>query len=149
MNEGALLLGGAAIGAAAGMYIVLYIVWYLLQVIADWRILAKAGRPGWLCLVPLLNVCSEYGICWSSSMGIAFLAATALGSSMSQSESGFLSAIGGLLSFAALLIHIIESLRLAKAFGKGIGFGILLILFGPITRIVLGFGSSRYYGNPN
>ena len=43
--------------------------------------------------------------------------------------------------------HIIQSLKLAKAFGKGTGFGVCLILFGPIARLVLGFGSARYVGN--
>ena len=40
-----------------------------------------------------------------------------------------------------------QSLRLAKSFGKGTGFGICLILFGPIARMVLGFGSATYVGN--
>ena len=44
-------------------------------------------------------------------------------------------------------MHIKESLNLAKAFGKGTGFGVCLILFGPIARIVLGFGSARYIVN--
>ena len=50
------------------------------------------------------------------------------------------------LVIVALVIHIMQSMRLARSFGKGTGFGICLILFGPIARLVLGFGSARYVG---
>ena len=51
-----------------------------------------------------------------------------------------------MLLVVALILHIMQSLKLARAFGKGTGFGICLILFGPIARLVLGFGSARYIG---
>ena len=50
------------------------------------------------------------------------------------------------LCVVGLIIHIKQSLKLARSFGKGTGFGICLILFGPIARLVLGFGSARYIG---
>ena len=55
--------------------------------------------------------------------------------------------LGGVLVVVMRVPHIIQSLKLAKAFGKGTGFGVCLILFGPIARLVLGFGSARYVGN--
>ena len=46
------------------------------------------------------------------------------------------------------LLHFMESKKQAKAFGKGTGFGVFLFLLGPIARLVLGFGSAQYQGNP-
>ena len=51
-------------------------------------------------------------------------------------------------SVAALVLHIVQSIKLAKSFGKGVGYGILLILFGPLARLFLGLGDSRYIGRP-
>jgi len=51
-----------------------------------------------------------------------------------------------MLLIVALILHIIQSMKLARSFGKGTGFGICLVLFGPIARLVLGFGSARYIG---
>ena len=44
------------------------------------------------------------------------------------------------------VLHCIESQKLSRAFGKGTGFGLCLFLFGPIARLVLGFGKARYVG---
>jgi|GEM_PF-1976970 len=46
------------------------------------------------------------------------------------------------------VLHWIESQRLAKSFGKGTGFGVCLFFFGPIARLILGFGSAQYVGKP-
>ena len=56
--------------------------------------------------------------------------------------------ISGAASILALALHIIQSIRLARSFGKGTGYGILLVLFGPLARIFLGLGDSRYIGRP-
>ena len=44
------------------------------------------------------------------------------------------------------VLHFIQSVKLSKAFGKGVFYGILLFLFGPIFRVVLGLGKSEYLG---
>ena len=85
-----------------GFMIGAFILWYILQAIADWKILSKAGRPGILSLIPFVNVCAE----------------------------------------------IVQSFKLAKAFGKGFGTGLLLLISGPIGRLILGLGSARYVGKP-
>ena len=51
-----------------------------------------------------------------------------------------------IVSIVAFVLHIIQSLKLAKCFGKGTGFGLFLILCGPIARLVLGLGKARYIG---
>ena len=130
------------------MAIIGYATWYILQAIADWKIFSKAGRPGILAFIPVVNVYVEYGICWSSFMGIIYLLCVGVTSYVSgvQEPSSTLTIVSGVASVAALVLHIIQSIKLAKSFGKGFGYGIFLILFGPLARLILGLGESEYVG---
>ena len=127
-----------------------YIVWHILQAVADWKIFSKAGRPGILAFIPIVNIYVEYGICWSKFMGLIYLVCVGITSYVSgvQEPSSTLTMVSGVASVAALVLHIVQSIKLAKSFGKGVGYGILLILFGPLARLFLGLGDSRYIGRP-
>ena len=127
-----------------------YIVWHILQAVADWKIFSKAGRPGILAFIPIVNIYVEYGICWSNFMGLIYLVCVGITSYVSgvQEPSSTLTMVSGVASVAALVLHIVQSIKLAKSFGKGVGYGILLILFGPLARLFLGLGDSRYIGRP-
>lgn len=48
------------------------------------------------------------------------------------------------IPFVNFVIVVIVIIRLAKVFGKGVGFGVGLLLLGPIFYMILGFGSARY-----
>jgi len=50
------------------------------------------------------------------------------------------------IPFVNFIIGIILCIDLAKSFGKGVGFGIGLILLGIIFFPILGFGSAQYKG---
>ena len=127
-----------------------YVVWHILQAVADWKIFSKAGRPGILAFIPVVNIYVEYGICWSKFMGLIYLVCVGITSYVSgvQEPSSTLTTVSGVASVAALVLHIVQSIKLAKSFGKGVGYGILLILFGPLARLFLGLGDSRYIGRP-
>lgn len=127
-----------------------YVVWHILQAVADWKIFSKAGRPGILAFIPIVNIYVEYGICWSKFMGLLYLVCVGMTSYVSgaQEPSSTLTTVSGVASVAALVLHIVQSIKLAKSFGKGVGYGILLILFGPLARLFLGLGDSRYIGRP-
>ena len=127
-----------------------YVVWHILQAIADWKIFSKAGRPGILAFIPIVNIYVEYGICWSNFMGLIYLVCIGITSYVSgvQEPSSTLTTISGVASILALVLHIVQSIKLARSFGKGLGYGILLILFGPLARLFLGLGDSRYIGRP-
>ena len=132
------------------MILIGFVAWYVLQVIADWKIFSKAGKPGILAFIPLVNIYVEYGICWSNFMGLIYLVCVGITSYVSgvQEPSSTLTTVSGAASILALVLHIVQSIKLAKSFGKGVGYGILLILFGPLARLFLGLGDSRYIGRP-
>lgn len=125
------------------------ILWYILQVIGCWKLFRKAGIPGWHSIVPILNIIDEYRLCWSGGMGMLFfLALTAVNciTPASLEGSGVVMAVAAALVFVIILLQIIESGKLAKAFGKGLGFTLILIIFDRLGRLVLGLGSAEYIG---
>ena len=142
-------IGGAAFGLALGVIIVCAIVWYVFQAIADWKIFAKAGESGWKSLIPIYNVFVEYELCWSGMLGLVYIVAVIAANLLTSGQAAVQNwkvITAGVLSVVALVLHIIQSIKLSRSFGKGTGFGVLLVLFGPIARLVLGFGSARYIG---
>ena len=143
--------GGAVMGVAIGMLVAFTLVWYILQAIADWKIFAKAGEPGWKSLIPIYSVYVEYDLCWNGMMGLVYIVATLCANVLTsgQAVANWKVIVACVLIIVAIVLHIMQSLRLAKSFGKGTGFGIVLILFGPIARLILGFGSARYVGHPD
>lgn len=152
-NEAA--IAGGVIGAlmaTLGIFVfVIAAAWYILQVIAYWKIFTKAGKPGWHSIIPFLNTWDEIDLSWNSTIAwvaIALVIVTSVLSSPAQAEnaSTFLKVIFYVLVIATSIITIISEYKLAKAFGKGVGFFIGLLLLNPIFKLILGFGSATYQG---
>ena len=138
---------GGLVALGVGVIIALVIIWYVLQAIADWKIFAKAGEPGWKSLIPIYNVFVEYEICWTGVLGLVFIAATIVtGLVDTTNASTFVKVLVVIVSILAIVLHLLQSIKLSKAFGKGTGFGLVLFFFGPIGRLILGFGSATYIG---
>ena len=57
-----------------------FAVWYILQVIAYWKIFEKAGKPGWHSIIPVLNTYDQYDISWNGFIGIISLIGLSLAS---------------------------------------------------------------------
>ena len=122
------------------------LVYYVLQVIGDWMLFKKAGKKGWHSIIPILNVYDEYDICWKGSRGILFLIFTGiLNVGLAVQEQPFL--IAALIAaVSALLLEIKQSFKLARSFGHGFGFGLFLLIFDRLGRVILGLGKSQYVG---
>ena len=113
-------------GATAGtiIYAICAIAVYVLLVIADWKIFAKAGEAGWKSLIPIYNL---YVLCKiADGKGIKFLLL--------------------LVPIVDIVYLILLDIRLAKAFGKGTGFAVGLIFLPNIFTLILGFGDAQYVG---
>lgn len=132
-----------------GMYLIFAFVWWILQIIANWNIFPKAGEAGWKSLIPIYGDYVSYKIAWQTSyFWLNFILGILLSyvSNANLNESMFLSLIVILLKIALTVINIMYCVKLARAFGRGIGFAIGLILLQPIFLLILGFGSDQYYG---
>ena len=132
-----------------GMYLIFAFVWWILQIIANWNIFTKAGEAGGKSLIPIYGDYVSYKIAWQTSyFWLNFILGILLSyvSNANLNESMFLSLIVILLKIALTVINIMYCVKLARAFGRGIGFAIGLILLQPIFLLILGFGSDQYYG---
>lgn len=130
-------------------YILFSLAWWILRIVADWRVLNKAGEPGWKCLVPFYDSYTFYKIAWDTRVFWLWLAMTA--------ASGIFGAMADILAFpfgmlavlcniACAVINFLYCICLASSFGKGKLIGAGLWIAGPIFTMILAFGSAQYRG---
>ena len=100
------------------------IAFIILMVAAMWKVFSKAGQPGWAAIIPIVNMYFLCKVAGRPGWWVILL----------------------LIPFVNLIIFIILSIDVAKAFGKGAGFGIGLLLLPFIFYPILGFGSAQYQG---
>ena len=121
----------AAVNAVAGAVGVFYVVWLLiclaiavLSIVSLWKILEKAGKPGWGALIPYYNYYLLYQISFGNGWLFLLL----------------------LVPCVNIVFAIMQSFKLATAFGKDVAYG-FGILFLPIIFLpMLAFGDSEYVG---
>ena len=131
--------------------IILGAAWFILRAIADWQIFKKAGIPGWHALIPFLNTYDEYALSWNGTFGLiaAALAAATMLMPSGDDVSSAVTALSGLMGLVSLILTAIQSGKLARAFGKGTGFGVGLFFLQNIFRLILAFGDAEYQGPQN
>ena len=95
----------------------------VLGVVGLWLTFKKAGIPGWHSIIPFLNCYDVCKIALRDSVGLFTV-----------------------LSILLPIVFIYPCIKLAKAFGKGAGFGVCLFLFSFICYPILGFGDAEYLG---
>ena len=133
---------------------IIAIVYYVLLVIAQWKIFTKAGEAGWKSIIPIYSTYITYKISWKKkNLFWATLAATVLAFVLSpfsiQADGSINYAmffIAMLLLLFAFVVNILLVVRKCRAFGHGVGFAIGMLFFEPIFTLILGFGSSAYLG---
>ena len=106
-------------------YALFAFIFYILQVIAYWKIFTKAGEEGWNFWVAL---------------GLA------VGGGILNSFGGIVGVIGSLALLGTALMNVVALYKLACAYGHGIGFTIGLFFLNPLFMLILGFGDSEYMG---
>lgn len=95
----------------------------VVAIIGAWKVFTKAGIPGWHSLIPILNTYDMCKIALRDSVGLFTV-----------------------LSILLPIVFIYPCIKMAKAFGKGTGFGIVLFLLSFIGFPILGFGDAEYLG---
>jgi len=117
------LFGQGGGGGGGGMVVlVIYLAVVVLAIAGMWKTFAKAGQPGWGCIVPIYNAYLILKIAGRPWWWLFLL----------------------IIPFVNLIVLIIVFLDFAKNFGKGVGFALGLIFLGFIFYPVLGFSDAQY-----
>lgn len=107
------------------MFWTFYFLILALVIAGMWMIFTKAGQKGWKCLIPIYNLYVELLIVKKPGWWLVLF----------------------FVPFVNIIMIVILSLNLAKAFGRSALFGfVMLFLFAPIGYLMLGLGSSKYVG---
>ena len=120
-NSGIADTAGKAAGIGIGI-VLLYSALALTVIIGVWKVFTKAGKPGWAILIPIYNTIVMLEIARRPIWWLILL---------------FIPIVGAIVS-------IIITIDIAKAFGKGAGFGLGLAFLPMIFYPILGFGKSQY-----
>ncbi|MBI2837955.1 MAG: signal peptidase I [Acidobacteria bacterium] len=108
------------------MFLLVWLAVVVLVIAGFWKTFAKAGKPGWASIIPIYNLIVLLEIAGRPIWWIILLCVP-------------------LVNFVILILVAID---IAKAFGKGTGFGLGLAFLGPIFYPILGFGSAQFVGSP-
>lgn len=121
MPHGPLALLASDEGAGA-IFLLLELAIGILIVVGMWKVFTKAGQPGWGCIIPIYNLYLMCKIAGRPGWWVLLY---------------FVPLVG-------IVIAILVAIDIAKAFGKGGGFAVGLVLLGFIFYPILGFGSAQY-----
>ena len=161
-EKGAVITGGV-IGATTMAIIIFSVVFYIISIIATWKIFKKAGESGWKCLIPIYNlyvmfkIVNMRGWFWGILLLYIILFATMffdhttyllyedVDPTLFDYGAHIPTTVALCCSSLVLLIgEIIYSWRTSKAFGHGVGYFLGLLFLQPIFWLILGFGKSKY-----
>lgn len=99
------------------------VIVYVLTVIALWRVFSKAGYPGILAIIPIVNLFILVKVAgYSAWMTLLYI-----------------------IPIVNLIFGIFVAIRLGQRFGKGGAFSFFLLWLIPIIGyFVIGYGSAQY-----
>lgn len=109
---------GGMFGGVIGLAII------VVMIASMWKVFEKAGHPGWAAIIPIYNIYILLKIIDRPAWWLVLF----------------------LVPMVNFAVSIIITLELAKAFGKDIGFGLVLTFLPFIGYPLLGFGDARYTG---
>ena len=122
----------ATVASLISTYSMILVAFYVLIVVAQWKIFTKAGQEGWESLIPIYNVVVLYKIIGLSPWLLLLYLLSGV------------PVIGWIISVA---LSIVSMVKLGKAFNQSTAFIFGLLLLSPIFQMILGFGKAEYVGN--
>lgn len=129
------------------------IAFVVLSCIANWKLLEKAGEPGWSALIPFYNsfqiakvATGDTKICWAYlALSIADTLVNDLPKRLSDSDEASGGVIGLLISLAVFVFGAYIMVMFAKSFGQSTGICILSVFIGGLA---FGFKKDAEYIGP-
>lgn len=106
--------------------VVVWLAIVIVVVAAFWKIFAKAGKPGWAAIIPIYNAVVYLQVVNRPIWWIVLM----------------------FIPLVNVVVWIVLTNDLAKAFGKGVGWTLGMLFLGFIFYPILGFGGDPYLGRP-
>ncbi|MBQ3264821.1 MAG: hypothetical protein IJH07_03500 [Ruminococcus sp.] len=136
------------------IYLLLLLPPLILEYIANWCILCKAGEKGWKALIPFYGKYIKFKLAWDKNVYWFLLIFQALSVvsyiMMRQPENLTDSPVWFILFVLTYLVGTVFTvflqIHLAKAFGHNGKFTLGLIFINIVFICILGFGKSEYIG---
>lgn len=107
-----------------GLLCLLAVALLAFLIVAKWKMFAKAGKPGWMSLVPFYNIVVVMEMAGMSAYYALLM----------------------LVPIVNLVFAFKAHIRIAKLFGKSTGFGVGTVLLPFIFIPILAFGKAKYSG---
>ncbi len=117
----------AAGGAIIVGFGIVYLAFIVLMIASMWKIFEKAGQKGWTAIIPILNIFVLIKVVHKELWWIVLF----------------------IIPCVSIVAWVIVAFDLAKAYGKGAGYGLGLIILPFLFMPILGFGSSQYVLTPD
>ena len=152
----------AVVGGILGTAITLSIIVAVLLIIAGWKIFVKAGEKGWKSLIPIYNYYVLYKIVGMQNYFWGMLVLSLVceviflfndfDPNMTEAElqaydfgAHFWVVLAIIvLCITGIVVDIMHTIRMAKAFHKGTGFTVLMVIFPNICWLILGLGKDKF-----
>ena len=152
---------GGIVGGMLAIYGIALLIYWIVIVIARWKLFTKAGEKGWKSIVPIYSDYTQWKIAWKKvnlfwvmlglcvlgyilmmSGGMTYDQATMTTTAPTTITPMYI--IGLILIIPAAILSLMASYRLFKSFGKGVGMFILGLFFPYIVLPILAFGKAKY-----
>ena len=124
----------ATLASLISTYSLIILAFYVLIIVAQWKIFTKAGQEGWKAIIPIYNVVVLYKIIGLSPWLLLLYLLSVV------------PVVGWIISVA---LSIVSTIKLAKAFNQSTAFIFGLLFLSPIFQMILGFGKAEYVGPEN
>ncbi|MFR3341859.1 MAG: DUF5684 domain-containing protein [Clostridia bacterium] len=124
----------ATLASLISTYSLIILAFYVLIIVAQWKIFTKAGQEGWKAIIPIYNVVVLYKIIGLSPWLLLLYLLSVV------------PVVGWIISVA---LSIVSTVKLAKAFNQSTAFIFGLLFLSPIFQMILGFGKAEYVGPEN
>jgi hypothetical protein len=122
MNGDSMMLLAQRNDGGGTVFMLVWLAIVVLAIIGLWKVFAKAGKPGWGCLIPIYNIILLLDIAGRPIWWIILF----------------------FIPLVNIIVCIIVPIDVARNFGKGTGFGLGLAFLGFIFYPILGFSDAQY-----
>ncbi len=123
------LLGLAVFG---GFFMIIWLAVLAVMVVSYWKIFTKAGREGWISIIPFYNTWTLAEIVgkpgWWGLLPLLMIVPL----------------INIIAWIPVVVVFVLIAIELAKVFGKDSAFAILLILLPVVGFPILAFSDAKY-----